>query len=1121
MKENNRYRAFAQSFIFSITLLLLIASSASAQTETARLQGTVTDPQGAAVAGATVTVTDLTTNRVVTVQADEDGAYTVPALPPSRYRIEVGGANFKTTRQEVTLEVQQVAVIDFKLEIGAVSEVVQVTDEAPLVDAATSAIGEVIQGRQIVELPLNGRNLLELATLTPGVTRGQADSDASGARGNAETFRGGNTGGAVLVVNGLRPQANNYLLDGLDNNETLVNTISIFPQAEAVQEFRVQTSVSPAEFGRAGGGVINTVIRSGRNDFFGSGFIFIRNDNLDARPTFNSRREEFRRGQFGATFGGPLIVPNFGEGTGPSVYKLRDRVFFFVDYQGLRQFLPLGRDLATVPTEAFRRGDFSALLNPALSGLAAPIQLRDPLTGAPIPGNRLDLLPGNRLNPVGLNYLNAFPLPNRAGVGILQNYENTRVQTLDEDTFDLRIDSNLNGKNQLFGRISWGRDILTTTSRLTTLPAGFGSGDNFNRNKGIAIGLTSSFTDTLYNELRLGAHRVFFGYTPPFQDQRLSASLGIPGANPVPELGGGALIGGFNNQLEYSGDFGPYLIPQNTFQINDVVSYTTGNHTLRFGGTVIRRDVSLYRPNRGKGYFFLFGNGDNPASTGFEQSDLLIGFVDNYQVGPPFGFVGTRTYEDAVFIQDDWRVTPRLTLNLGLRYDIYTNPVEQYNRQTNFDLATGRLLLAGANGNSRSLVDNDYNNFGPRVGFAYNVGGEGRTVIRGGYGLFYFLDRGGIDNQLAQNAPFSGFSQFNYSGGFRITLSGRCPNNTQDSRLCTGPLPTGDVSSIDLNNPQNISVFSVQPDIETSAVHQFNVQVQRQLTEDTVIDVGYVGTRGRNLATYFNLNRQLLGQPSGTRLFPSLGDVNVRDDNGRSRYDSLQVQLERRFARGLQYIASYTWSKAKDNSPGAFDNVGYRPQDPQNIELEYGNSNLDIPHRFVFSWLYEIPFGRGRRFGSDMPGALNFLIGGLQLNGIFNYQSGQVFNVIARGAGPDDVRVDLISDPFENVPAGRFFNPAAFANPPSVGGVFARVGTLPRNALRGPSFKTLNLGLAKNFLFNEQFRTTLRAEFFNITNTPQFSTPNTDISNGAAFGTFQTTRLGTNRQVQLGLRVEF
>lgn len=1119
MKEYSSYRTVIRRLAGCVGLLLLIASPLLAQTDTARLQGNVTDQNGGAVAGATITVTDLTTNRAVTTQSDDGGAYTIPALQPARYRIEVSQPNFKTTRQDVTLEVQQVADINFTLEVGAVSEVVQVTADAPLIETSTSAIGEVIQGRQIVELPLNGRNLLELATLTPGVTRGIADSDSSGAKGNAETFRGGNVGGAVLSVNGLRPQANNFLLDGIDNNESLVNTISIFPQAEAVQEFRVQTSVAPAEFGRAGGGIVNAVIRSGRNDFFGSAYAFVRNDNLDARPTFSDKKEEFRRGQFGFTIGGPIYLPRFGEGN-RSVYSGKDRVFFFFDYQGLRQFLPLGRELATVPTEAFRRGDFSVLLNPAQSGLANPIQLRDPLTGLPVPGNRLDLLPGNRLNPVGLNYLNAFPLPN-TGTGVLQNYQNTRVQTLDDNTVDLRIDANLTDKHQIFGRLSWGRSILTTTSRLTTLPAGFGSGDNFNRNKGLAIGLTSSFSNDFYNELRVGTHRVFFGFTPPFQNERLSASLGIPGANPVPELGGGALIGGFNNQLEYSGDFGPYLIPQNTYQVSDVASYTRGDHTFRFGGSFIRRDVSLFRPNRGKGYFFLFGNGDNPNSTGFEQSDLLIGFVDNYQVGPPFGFVGTRTYENAIFAQDDWRVTKNLTLNLGLRWDVYTNPVEQHDRQTNFDINTGQLLLAGQGGNSRSLVKTDYNNFGPRLGFAYDIGGKGRTVLRGGYGMFYFIDRGGIDNQLAQNAPFSGFSQFNYNNGFRITLSGSGPLGNNDSTLATGPLPTGDVSGIDLQNPQNITVFSILPDIKTSEVHQFNIQVQRQLTEDMALDVGYVGTRGRHLATYYNLNRQLLGQPNGTRVFPNLGDVNVRDDNGHSRYDSLQVQLLRRFTRGLQFTAAYTLSKAKDNSPGAFDSVGYRPQNQFDIEAEYGNSSLDIPHRFVFSWLYEIPFGRGRRYGGDMPKAVDLLIGSWQLNGILNLQSGQVFNIIARGAGPDDVRVDLIGDPFSNVPEGLYFNPDAFAPPPSVGGVFQRPGTLPRNFLRGPSVKTLNLGLVKNFNFTERVRTSFRAEVFNLTNTPQFNTPNIDISNALNFGLFQSTRLATNRQIQLGLRLEF
>jgi hypothetical protein len=1114
-----KWSAPARLLTLCAALLVALASSTFAQTDAARLVGNVTDPTGAALPGATLMVIDLSTNRTVTTKSDESGAYSVPALPPGKYRIEVTQTGFKTIRQEVTLQVQQAATIDFSLEPGGASEVIDVTAGAPLVDASTSSIGEVIGERQVIELPLNGRNVLELATLTPGVTRGVADSDASGARGNAETFRGGNTGGAVLVVNGLRPQANNFLLDGLDNNESLVNTISIFPQAEATQEFRVQTSVAPAEFGRAGGGVINTVIRSGRNDFFGSAFAFIRNDNLDARSTFDAQKNEFRRGQFGGTFGGPLYLPRFGEG-GPSVYSGKDKLFFFADYQGLRQFLPLGRELATVPTLAFRQGDFSALLNPAVSGLSAPIQLRDPLTGLPVPGNRLDLLPGNRLNPVGLRYLNAFPLPNN-GTGVLQNYQNTRVQTLDENTFDVRVDSNLSQSNQLFGRVSYGRDILTTTSRLTTLPAGFGSGDNFTRTRGLALGLTSTIRQSVVNELRVGAHRVFFGFVPPFQNVRLAAEIGIPGANPDPLRGGGALIGGFNGQLEYSGDFGPYLVPQNTYQVTDNVSYATGQHTLRFGGTFIRRDVNLFRPNRGKGFFFLFGNGDNPASTGFEQSDLLVGFVNNFQVGPPFGTVGTRTYEDAAFAQDDWRVTHRLTLNLGLRYDLFTNPVEQYNRQTNFDLATGRLLLAGAGGNSRAIVDTDKNNFGPRVGFAYDLTGEARTVIRAGYGMFYFIDRGGIDNQLAQNPPFSGFSQFDYDQGFRITLSGRCPNNTQDSRLCTQPLPTGDVSSVSLNNPQNVTVFATMPDNKTSEVHQFNAQVQHQFTNNFVLDVGYVGTRGRHLATYYNINRQRFNAPGGARLFPNLGDVNVRDDNGHSRYDSLQVQAERRFSRGLQFTAAYTWSKTKDNSCGAFD--CRRPQDVFNIEGEYGTSSLDIPQRFVFSSIYELPFGRGRHYGGEIPRALDFVLGGWQLNGILNLQSGQVFNVFATGGQPgDDVRADIISDPFANVPAGRFINPAAFANPPrNAQGVYLRPGNQARNALRGPSFRTLNLGVSKNFSLAERLRTQFRAEMFNLTNTPQFNTPNVDLNNATAFGTFQGTRLATNRQIQLGLRLSF
>jgi hypothetical protein len=675
LKSSNR-----RGFLSLAVCILCFVFSTMAQTESARIQGTVTDQAGASVPNATLTITDLGTSREVTTQTNEEGAYSILGLQPGRYRVAVTQSNFKTTQQEVTLEVASATTLDFALEAGAVSETVTITDITPLVESGSSSIGEVIQGRQIVELPLNGRNVLELARLAPGVTQGVIGGFASGAGGDAETYRGGNTGGAALSVNGQRTQANNFLLDGVDNNESLVNTINIFPSAEATQEFRVQTSVATAEFGRGGGAIINTVIKSGTNDYHGSSYLFLRNNVFDARPAFfdarpvsqggNGRRIPlFRRGQFGATLGGPVVLPGFGEG-GPVFDTFKDKVFFFFSYDGLRQFLPASTDTATVPTAAFRNGDFSALTS----------QLRDPLDGRNIcitgtttngiacmngngtPFNRLDLLPGNRLNQAGLNYLRAFPLPNRGG-GFLSNYENTRNQVAEQNVYDARIDATINDSNQMFVRTSFGRYAQTLTSRLTTLPSGFGSGSNPTRNNAIVAGLNTTFGANLFNELRVQANNLRFGYEPPFGDESVAANLGIVNANRDSTLGGGALIGGYNGELEYTGDFGAYRVPQKTYQLVDSISYTTGNHTFKFGGTVLQREVELFRPIAGKGYFRIYGNGDfdqcpgapgapslaASGTTGFEQADLLIGFMCSYQIGTQVGDIVTKNYENRRF----------------------------------------------------------------------------------------------------------------------------------------------------------------------------------------------------------------------------------------------------------------------------------------------------------------------------------------------------------------------------------------------------------------------------------------------------------------------------------------
>jgi len=1134
-------------FLRLAVCILCFVFSTLGQTESARIQGTVSDQAGASVPNATLTLTDLGTNREVTTQTNEDGAYSVLGLQPGKYRVAVTQSNFKTTQQEVTLEVASAATLDFALEAGAVSETVTITSDAPLVESGSSSIGEVIQGRQIVELPLNGRNVLELARLTPGVTQGVVGGFASGAGGDAETYRGGNTGGAALSVNGQRTQANNFLLDGVDNNESLVNTINILPSAEATQEFRVQTSVATAEFGRGGGAIINTVIKSGTNDYHGSAYLFLRNNVFDARPAFfdprpvsqggNGRRIPlFRRGQFGATFGGPVVLPGFGEG-GPVFDTFKDKVFFFFSYDGLRQFLPASTDTATVPTAGFRNGDFSALTS----------QLRDPLDGRNIcvtgsttngiactngngtPFNRLDLLPGNRLNQAGLNYLRAFPSPNRGG-GFLSNYENTRNQVAEQNVYDARIDATINDSNQTFVRTSFGRYEQTLTSRLPSLPSGFGSGSNPIRNNAIVAGLNTTFGGSLFNELRVQANTLRFGYEPPFGDQAVAAGLGIVNANRDSTLGGGALIGGYNGELEYTGDFGAYRVPQKTYQLVDSISYTTGNHTFKFGGTILQREVELFRPIAGKGYFRIYGNGDfdqcpgaagapslaASGTTGFEQADLLIGFMCSYQIGTQVGDIVTKNYENAAFVQDDWRVTPKLTLNLGLRYEYLTNPAEIAGKQANFDLTTGRLVVSS--GGDDAQVETDKNNFGPRAGFAYDIFGKGKTVVRGGYGLFYFLDRGGISNQLAQNQPFAGSVAYSYNDGFRFTLSGQAPLNTRDNRLATIPLPlpTVSVNQAFLNNPVGADVIAIRPDNKISNVQQFNVQLQQQLTGDTALSVGYVGTRGRNLILYYNLNGTSLtpgtsipcpisGRALGS-CYPGISSVNLRDDNGRSQYDALQVQLERRFSQGWQYIASYSFSKTKDNGQGAFDN----PAGGINYIEDYTTSRLDYPQVFSFASVYELPFGRGRQFGTDIPKALDYLIGGLQFNGIFRIQSGNPFDIRVNNR-----LVNVTGDPYN---ADGSLIRSAFSVPTS------GIGNLERNSLRSPSTYQLNLGLLKNFNFTETAKLQFRAEAFNLTNKTQLGTPETNFNNTntiSGFGIIRGTSPFSNRQLQFGLRLEF
>jgi hypothetical protein len=1133
--------------VFAVFVCLAAAQAGFGQADTARLQGTVVDAQGAAVSGASVSVANVGTGFNQTSNTNELGYYSVPALPPGHYRVEVTQKSFKKVVRELDLQVAQTAVADFSLEVGDVTQSVIVEAGSPVINPADSAIGEVVESRQITELPLNGRNFTQLATLEANVTRGVPNASATGANGNTETFRNGETGGAALAVNGLRPQANNFILDGIDNNEALVSSIVFFPPADVIDEFRVQTSVAPAQFGRAGGAIIVASLKSGTNSWHGSAFEFNRTTSLQAREFFTPPpTAPYNRNQFGGTLGGPIF---------------KNKLFVFMDYQGLRKQIPAGNDVATVPTDLMRKGDFSELLcgaNCAATGLPGPVTILDPSTGAQFMGTgaQPNVIPVNRQNTVALAYLNAFPEPNCTAAtdsrchSIEQNYHNSRHLIENWNDFDVRGDYLLNTSNSFFVRFSRGRADQTNTTRLTTLPSGFGSGTNFNHPIGTSVGWTNIVNNNVINEIRVGFVRTTYGYTPPGQGTDICTQLGIVNCN-TPLLGGIALIGGYNGELEYTGDYGAYLVPQTGYNLNDALSWTKGKHSFKFGANVIRRQLNLFRPLAGKGYFAIAGNGSGGCcgvangtghtSTGYEVSDLLAGFVDGYGHGTSFGMVGTRTWENGFFAQDDWRITPRLTLNLGLRYDVLTWPVEVEDRQANFNLQTGALDLANQNGASRSFVSNDYNNFGPRIGFAYQLTGDGKTVVRGGYGIFYFIERGGISNQLAQNPPFGGTNSVNYANGFRITLSGALPCQptcTQAQLIstnATAPLPSGDFATLNLAAPANVSVVSVLPSNVIPSVSQWNLQIQRQLGNNSSASIAYVGDRGKNLVRNYNFNQPFYDTNPflpNHNFFPQLGSVTVQDDSGNSTYNSLQMQYERRLTRGLQVLASFAWSKTLDDSCGDLDACS--PQDPSNFKLEHGRSNIDQNYRFVLSSLYELPIGRGKRWGSNWSRPVDWVLGGWQINGIYSLQAGLPFSVCVDGNPATNncvVRADLVGPVAVHPGNLKYFDTASFAlpaqtqfvdpsNPGNKSNVFNAPGTSGRDILRGPGSSNLDFAIFKNLQLNERFRMELRAQAYNLTNTPHFANPNANLSEGN-FGVITSTVPFSFRQVELGLRVTF
>lgn len=1173
--------------VYSVILLslALCASSMFAQTDLGTVRGIITDTSGAVISGASITLTSVDTGAARKVVADAKGRFEADALQRGTYSAHIDAKGFESQEQVFELKVSQTQDLRFSLAVGSANETVTVTDAAPVVDTSTSSTGLVVGAQEVTDLPLNGRNFTELALLAPGVTRGTYGSAASGVGGGSETFRYGETGGAALSVNGLRQQANNFELDGVSNNELLVGTIVFFPPVEATQEFRVTTSVAPAQFGGAGGAIVQSSIKSGSNQFHGSAFGFYRDAIFDSNPNYTfggyyafDPKPAFHRTQFGGTLGGPLW---------------KKRLFMFGDYQGLRQEQPQQRYTVTVPTLKMRTGDFSEILgqqnsaqpvnafyvwacpNPVPAGAAGAIY--DPTTCSQWNyGGHPNVIDPSRMSKAGLNYLNAFPAPNQTNSdgtpAIFNNYVSVPEQTQRFDDFDVRLDATLSLRDTAFVRYSYGQDILQINSLFANLPAGYGAGYNPTHPRGVAAGQTHAFTPHLVNEVLYGFTRDYYAYVNPESTVPVAQNLGIPSANrSAREMGLSEISGGPFS----TGDAGPYEVPQKSQEIADNLIWTRGAHTLRFGGNFQFHDVQYFQIPCAKECFSFSSD-----FTGFATADVLTGFVDSYSVGigTPSGNVDTQNWYQAEYAQDDWKITNRLTLNFGLRYEIFTYPIETHNYQSNFDLTTLTLKEAGVSGNSRALVDTNYHNFGPRFGFAYDLTGNGKAAVRGGYGKYYFQERGGGGSSLFNNPDFDGTVTYNAYQGARITLSGQtptCPNNQPSTATCntapispyhynnnaaaaTGVMPIPTFGSVvNPSDPTGASLLSQDPHSPTSTVQQWNLQFQKQIDQATSFTLAYVGTKADHLLTSFNLNTQELDANYNQFAYPQFDTINRLVNEGSANSNSLEVSVNRNFYHGLQLWAAYTWSHTLDDSNGAFftgtNNPGNRIEVTNGVVNlhgplgNYGNSDQDIRNSFSFSTLWYLPFGRGQRYLRTLNPVLNSMVGGWQINAFTILQSGSPFDVTtgkgnANGtitwAVPNE-RADLSGTIKYPKKLSEWFDYTQFAPPPAVFTptnstypVFTRQGTVMRNALYGPSLRTMDLSVFRYFQITKKLKSQIRVQGYNVFNTPQFQNPAGEVDPGFNLPTNNNVVSGeasqitdvrkyTNRQLEFAFRLMF
>ncbi len=1102
--------------LLAVVVSFLLSSSAHGQVATAELSGAVQDASGAGVPRARVTATNAETN--VTVRQTETGAggdYLMTFLPPGSYTLSVEAPGFrKFTQSGVKLEVNQRARLDFTLQVGQVTEIVEVVAAAPLLESQSSSLGSVISQRLVSELPLNGRNFVQLAILSPGVNGtgySTAGTIQSGARPDDRRP------GTEIFSNGNREGSNNFLYDGVDNNERLIQLIVYRPAVEAIREFKVQTNLYSADVGRNSGAVVDVISRSGASRLQGSVFEFHRNSALDAKDFFTrpgASIPPFRYNQFGFSLGGPWYIPK--------VYDGRNKTFWFVDYEGFRRsFL---RTLnTTIPTLAMRAGDFSG----------QPNAIFDPLTTRPqgagfardqFAGNRI---PAARFDPVTAKLINAYPVPQTSGLA--NNYVAQLQQTQDWNQGDARLDHQFTPNDNFFARWSLQH---TTTFAPNTFPeapiagvskkVGVGNEDSFagpafNPVQHAVASYVKVFSPRLVNDFRAGFNRFVLDYTDvsAAPGGTLGNDLGVRNANTHPLQSVFPIF----SPSGYTGVGHSRSLPifrrSNSFQYTDNVTYTAGAHTLKFGVNFIRRQITEYQTNRGNGRFNFspaFTDSRQGGATGHSLASFLLGYASLIEQDFTLAWTGQRGWENGVYLADDWRVNKRLTLNLGLRWEYYSPYVEVADRVANFDLATATMKIAGRDGVDRRLgVQRDLRDWAPRFGFAFEL--TRRTVLRGGYGLFFNPNgNGGALLRLFRHTPFG--PVYNVTPG-DVNVGPRVSDGFP-------PAPTVDLAAV--KNPTGV-VFSVPSNYRSAYAQQFNLTVQQEIAPwQMLVKVAYVGNLGRRLGTTFDLNQPEPGPGSviSRRPFgivrPGVASVNYAVSDGLSNYHAFQLTVDKRFTRGFTMLLAYTWAHAIDSVGTEFGGGTGTPQDRRCRNCDRSNASFDLRHRATISYTYELPFGAGRRWMNQ--GRLASLAGGWQLNGITTFQTGLPFtlglaNPNTNGAGgsrPDRSGSGVLSSGQRSI--NRWFDPAVFSRPNEI-----RFGNAGRNILFGPGRVNFDLSLFKEFPIRERVRIELRGEAFNIWNTPQFALPNATI--GASNVATISSTVGNPRQLQVGARLVF